>query len=47
MMIWCANLPNMREGAVTLLHASKNEAHNNAIVLRGYLHRWLKREGQI
>lgn len=35
-----------REGAVTLLYASKDEAHNNAIVLRDYLRRWLEREGQ-
>ncbi|WP_417727704.1 DUF488 domain-containing protein [Roseovarius sp.] len=34
-----------REGVVTLLYASKNEAHNNAIVLRDYLRRWLEREG--
>lgn len=35
-----------REGVVTLLYASKNEAHNNAIVLRDYLRGWLEREGQ-
>ncbi|SDO95345.1 Uncharacterized conserved protein YeaO, DUF488 family [Lutimaribacter pacificus] len=35
-----------REGVVTLLYASKNEAHNNAIVLRDYLRQWLEREGQ-
>ncbi|MDK3074656.1 DUF488 family protein [Sedimentitalea sp. JM2-8] len=33
-----------REGVVTLLYASKNEDHNNAIVLRDYLRRWLLRE---
>jgi len=35
-----------REDVVTLLYASKNEAHNNAIVLRNYLRQWLEREGQ-
>ncbi|MCC0047218.1 MAG: DUF488 family protein [Defluviimonas sp.] len=33
-----------REGVVTLLYASKNEKHNNAIVLRDYLRRWLEAE---
>lgn len=33
-------------GVVTLLYASKDEAHNNAIVLRDYLREWLEREGQ-
>ncbi len=31
---------------VTLLYASKDEEHNNAIVLRDYLRRWLEREGK-
>lgn len=35
-----------REGVVTLLYASKNETHNNAIVLHDYLRQWLEREGQ-
>ncbi len=35
-----------REDVVTLLYASKDEAHNNAIVLRDYLRQWLEREGQ-
>ncbi len=35
-----------REDVVTLLFATKDEAHNNAIVLRDYLRRWLEREGQ-
>lgn len=30
---------------VTLLYASKDEEHNNAIVLRDYLRQWLEREG--
>lgn len=30
---------------VTLLYASKDEDHNNAIVLRDYLRQWLEREG--
>ncbi|GKY87476.1 DUF488 domain-containing protein [Sinisalibacter aestuarii] len=33
-----------RDGVVTLLYASKDEAHNNAIVLRDYLRGWLERE---
>ena len=33
-------------GVVTLLYASKNEAENNASVLRDYLRRWLRREDQ-
>ena len=35
-----------REGVVTLLYASKNEAQNNAVVLSDFLRRWLEREGQ-
>ena len=35
-----------REGVVTLLYASKDEEHNNAIVLRDYLRQWLEREGK-
>ena len=31
---------------VTLLYASKDEDHNNAIVLRDYLRQWLEREGK-
>lgn len=30
-----------RENVVTLLYASKDEAHNNAVVLRDYLRQWL------
>ncbi|MFP1644790.1 DUF488 domain-containing protein [Pontitalea aquivivens] len=30
-----------RDGVVTLLYASRNETHNNAIVLRDYLRQWL------
>lgn len=32
------------EGVVTLLYVSKDESHNNAIVLRDYLYLWLERE---
>jgi len=35
-----------QDGVVTLLYASKDETHNNAIVLQDTLRRWLKREGQ-
>lgn len=35
-----------RRDVVTLLYASKDEAHNNAIVLQDYLRRWLEKEGQ-
>lgn len=35
-----------QDDVVTLLYASKDEAHNNAVVLRDYLRRWLEREGQ-
>lgn len=31
---------------VTLLYASKDEEHNNAVVLRDCLRRWLEREGK-
>ena len=34
------------DGVFTLLYASKNEVENNAIVLRDYLRRWLRREDQ-
>lgn len=33
-----------REGVVTLLYASKDEEHNNAIVLRNYLRQYLSGE---
>ena len=33
-----------REGVVTLLYAARDEEHNNAVVLRGYLRRWLEGE---
>ena len=33
-----------REGVVTLLYASKDEEHNNAIVLRDYLRQYLSGE---
>ncbi len=33
-----------RDDVVTLLYASRDEAHNNAIVLRDYLRGWLERE---
>lgn len=32
------------EDVVTLLYASKDETHNNAVVLRDHLRRWLERE---
>ena len=34
-----------RGDVVTLLYAAKDEDHNNAVVLRDYLRRWLGREG--
>lgn len=34
-----------REGVVTLLYGSKDETHNNAIVLRDHLRQRLEREG--
>ncbi len=33
-----------RDGVVTLLYASKDEAHNNAVVLCDFLRKWLARE---
>ncbi|SMX48921.1 DUF488 domain-containing protein [Maliponia aquimaris] len=33
-----------QDGVVTLLYASKDEDHNNAVVLRDYLRRWLEQE---
>ncbi|PWE31292.1 hypothetical protein DDZ14_13795 [Maritimibacter sp. 55A14] len=35
----------VREGVVTLLYSSKDEEHNNAIVLRDYLRRRFELEG--
>jgi len=35
-----------QDGVVTLLYASKDEDHNNAIVLRDYLRQCLEEEGQ-
>ena len=35
-----------RDDVVTLLYASKDEDHNNAIVLRDYLRQWLEGEGR-
>ncbi|WP_417522633.1 DUF488 domain-containing protein [Marinovum sp.] len=33
-----------QDDVVTLLYASKDEDHNNAVVLRDYLRRWLEQE---
>lgn len=33
-----------RDGVVTLLYASKDEEHNNAVVLQDHLRRWLQRD---
>ncbi|SMC83100.1 DUF488 domain-containing protein [Primorskyibacter flagellatus] len=35
-----------RDDVVTLLYASKDEEHNNAIVLRNYLRGWLRIGGE-
>lgn len=35
-----------QEDVVTLVYGAKDEEHNNAVVLRAYLRRWLGREGQ-
>ncbi|GAA6201246.1 DUF488 family protein [Aquicoccus sp. SU-CL01552] len=35
-----------QDDVVTLLYASKDEDHNNAIVLRDYLRQWLEGEGR-